>query len=72
VQVFLPLLIGDTIGIAVVTPLVLRFVLLQRSIGLRGLLSIAITGTVRALLQNIYVRVSERHAHDLATVLALG
>jgi two-component system, LuxR family, sensor kinase FixL len=72
VQVFLPLLIGDTIGIAVVTPLVLRFVLLQRSIGLRGLLSIAITRTVRALLQNIYVRVSERHAHDLATVLALG
>ena len=40
VQVFSPLLIGDTIGIAVVTPLLLRFVFRQRSIALRDLLSI--------------------------------
>jgi two-component system, LuxR family, sensor kinase FixL len=46
VQVFSPLLIGDTIGIAVVTPLLLRFVFRQRSINLRGLLSIAPEGVL--------------------------
>jgi two-component system sensor kinase FixL len=40
VQVFSPLLIGDAIGIATVTPLLLRLVSRQRSVGLRGLLSI--------------------------------
>jgi two-component system, LuxR family, sensor kinase FixL len=35
-QVFSPLLIGDAIGIATVTPLLLRLVSRQRSIGLRG------------------------------------
>jgi len=44
VQVFSPLLIGDTIGIAVVTPLLLRFVFRQRSIALRDLLAIAPEG----------------------------
>jgi signal transduction histidine kinase len=41
VQVFSPLLIGDTIGIAVVTPLLLRFVFRERGIALRGLRYIA-------------------------------
>ncbi len=40
VQVFSPLLIGDAIGIATVTPLLLRLVSRQRSVGSRGLLSI--------------------------------
>lgn len=39
VQVFSPLLIGDMIGIAVVTPLLLRFVFRHKSIALRGLLA---------------------------------
>jgi len=46
VQVFSPLLIGDTIGIAVVTPLLLRFAFRQRRIALRGLLSIAPEGVL--------------------------
>src|SRR5262249_23103942 len=46
VQVFSPLLIGDMIGIAVVTPLLLRFVFRQRSIGLSQLLSIAPEGAL--------------------------
>jgi two-component system, LuxR family, sensor kinase FixL len=40
VQVFSPLLVGDMIGIAVVTPLLLRFVFRQRSIVLRDQLVI--------------------------------
>ena len=44
VQVFSPLLIGDTIGIAVVTPLLLRFVFRRRSIALRDLFAIAPEG----------------------------
>jgi two-component system, LuxR family, sensor kinase FixL len=40
VQVFSPLLIGDAIGIATVTPLLLRLASRQRSIGLRGVLAI--------------------------------
>jgi two-component system, LuxR family, sensor kinase FixL len=39
VQVFAPLLIGDMIGIAVVTPLLLRFVFREPRIGLAALLS---------------------------------
>ena len=39
VQVFVPLLIGDMIGIAVVTPLLLRFVFRKPRIALRALLS---------------------------------
>lgn len=39
VQVFSPLLIGDMIGIAVVTPLLLRFVFRKQNIGLRWLVS---------------------------------
>jgi two-component system, LuxR family, sensor kinase FixL len=50
VQVFSPLLIGDTIGIAVVTPLLLRFVFRQRSFALRGLLSIAPEGVLYLLV----------------------
>ncbi|HSV24027.1 MAG TPA: ATP-binding protein [Xanthobacteraceae bacterium] len=46
VQVFSPLLIGDMIGIAVVTPLLLRFVFRQRSVGLHQLLSIAPEGAL--------------------------
>jgi signal transduction histidine kinase len=46
VQVFLPLLIGDIIGIAVVTPLLLRLVLLHQRIGRHGLLSIAAEGAL--------------------------
>jgi signal transduction histidine kinase len=46
VQVFSPLLIGDMIGIAVVTPLLLRFVFRQRTIALRGLLSITPEGAL--------------------------
>lgn len=46
VQVFSPLLIGDTIGIAVVTPLLLRFVFRQRGTALRGLRSIAPEGVL--------------------------
>ncbi len=46
VQVFSPLLIGDTIGIAVVTPLLLRFVFRQRSIALRELFSVAPEGAL--------------------------
>ncbi len=43
-QDFSPLLIGDMIGIAVVTPLLLRFVFRQRSIAPRDLLAIAPEG----------------------------
>jgi signal transduction histidine kinase len=50
VQVFSPLLIGDTIGIAVVTPLLLRFVFRQRGIALRGLRSIAPEGVLYLIL----------------------
>ena len=39
VQVFVPLLIGDMIGIAVVTPLLLRFIFRNPRIALRALLS---------------------------------
>src|SRR5215470_14452512 len=46
VQVFSPLLIGDIIGIAVVTPLLLRFVFRQRSAALRELLPIAPEGAL--------------------------
>jgi two-component system sensor kinase FixL len=46
VQVFSPLLIGDAIGIAVVTPLLLRFVFRQRSVALSELLSIAPEGAL--------------------------
>ena len=46
VQVFSPLLIGDTIGIAVVTPLLLRFAFRRRRIALRGLLSSAPEGVL--------------------------
>jgi integral membrane sensor domain MASE1 len=46
VQVFSPLLIGDMIGIAVVTPLLLRFVFRQRRIALRELISIAPEGVL--------------------------
>jgi len=46
VQVFSPLLIGDAIGIAVVTPLLLRFVFRQRSVTLRELLSMAPEGAL--------------------------
>src|SRR5262249_52713615 len=41
VQVFSPLLIGDAIGIAVMTPLLLRFVFRPRPLALRALLAIA-------------------------------
>ena len=44
VQVFSPLLIGDTIGIAVVSPLLLRFAFRRRSIALHTLLSVAPEG----------------------------
>src|SRR5258708_6901345 len=44
VQVFSPLLIGDTIGIAVVTPLLLRFVFRRRRIAWRDLFAIAPEG----------------------------
>jgi signal transduction histidine kinase len=46
VQVFAPLLIGDAIGIAVVTPLCLRFFFRPRHMTLRGLLSIAPEGAL--------------------------
>lgn len=46
VQVFSPLLIGDMIGIAVVTPLLLRLVFRQRSIAPRDLLAIAPEGVL--------------------------
>src|SRR5215470_16492091 len=46
VQVFSPLLIGDIIGIAVVTPLLLRLAFRQRSVTLRELLSIAPAGAL--------------------------
>src|SRR5262249_21962195 len=49
-QVFSPLLIGDTIGIAVVTPLLLRFAFRQRSIGLRGLLFMAPEGVLYVIV----------------------
>jgi two-component system, LuxR family, sensor kinase FixL len=49
-QVFVPLLIGDAIGIAVVTPLLLRFVFQQRSVTLHGLLSIAPEGALYLLI----------------------
>jgi two-component system, LuxR family, sensor kinase FixL len=50
VQVFSPLLIGDTIGIAVMTPLLLRFVFRPRSISLRRLLSTAPEGVLYLVL----------------------
>ncbi len=46
VKVFSPLLIGDMIGIAVVTPLLLRFVFRQYSVTLRNLLVIAPEGAL--------------------------
>jgi two-component system, LuxR family, sensor kinase FixL len=46
VQVFSPLLIGDMIGIAVVTPPLLRFVFRQRSVSRRDLLSIVPEGVL--------------------------
>ena len=46
VEVFAPLLIGDAIGIAVVTPLCLRFFFRPRRASLRGLLSIAPEGAL--------------------------
>jgi two-component system, LuxR family, sensor kinase FixL len=49
-QVFMPLLIGDAIGIAVMTPLLLRFVFQERSVTLRCLLSIAPEGTLYLLI----------------------
>src|SRR5262249_42648421 len=50
VQVFSPLLIGDTIGIAVVTPLLLRFVFRQRNVALHRLLSIGPEGALYLLV----------------------
>jgi integral membrane sensor domain MASE1 len=46
VQVFSPLLVGDMIGIAVVTPLLLRFVFRRRSIAVHDLLAIAPEGVL--------------------------
>jgi signal transduction histidine kinase len=46
VQVFSPLLIGDAIGIAVVTPLLLRFAFWRRSVALSELRSIAPEGVL--------------------------
>lgn len=50
VQVFAPLLIGDFIGIAVMTPLLLRFVFPRREIALRRLLSVAPEGVLYILV----------------------
>ncbi len=50
VQVFSPLLIGDAIGIAVITPLLLRFVFRRRRISLAGLFSIAPEGFLYLVL----------------------
>lgn len=49
VKVFSPLLIGDMIGIAVVTPLLLRFVFRQRSFAARDLFIIAPEGALYLL-----------------------
>src|SRR6185312_4489503 len=50
VQVFSPLLIGDMIGIAVVTPLLLRFVFRQQSFALRELAKSAPEGIFYLIL----------------------